>query len=77
MVQDKQYILTPRLDKTICRMADPEQSASHGMHNSPVPKQFGGLPTLDGFHFHSAVMVKGQAAEKWKYKHQVCKRADV
>jgi hypothetical protein len=71
-LQGKQYILTPRLNETICRMADAEASSSQATRASPVPKQYGALPSLDGFHFHKYVMVKGQPAEEWKYKHQVC-----
>jgi hypothetical protein len=96
-LQGKQYLLTPRLSDTVCRLAGEYSAAgatnasTHslpgrkllaphekleaqklgGWRGGPEPKQYGGLPTLDGFHFHKSVMVKGQAAEEWKYKHQV------
>ena len=107
-MQDQQYILTPRMNEFICRVAgsfldspifptdtstanssarntqqasrkqlmgpgqgnERRREKGQGGHN-PEPKQFGGLPTLDGFHFHKSVMIKGQPAEEWKYKHEV------
>jgi hypothetical protein len=65
-LQGMQYIQTPRLDQFICRLADDEEAANRG----PTPKQFGGLPTLDGFKFHSKLMFRGEKAEKWTYKHK-------
>ena len=103
-MQGKQFILTPRLNETVCRLADAEANAhlhhaapgrrsagdaadqrpdpltamraawGHTQRTSPVPKQYGGLPTLDGFTFHNSEMVRGQPAEEWRYTHQVQSR---
>lgn len=84
-LQGRQYILTPRMDKFVCRLAGSDASESvpptaRRLHataedrrgtRSPVPKQYGGLPTLDGFQFDSAIEFEGKAAEKWTYTHTV------
>jgi hypothetical protein len=38
-----------------------------GRENDPKPKQYGGLPTLDGFKFDGDIKFKGEKAEMWTY----------
>ena len=41
--------------------------AQRAAGKGPQPKQFGGLPTLEGFTFEEHVTFNGIAAEKWTY----------
>lgn len=53
--------------------------AQRGAGKGPKPKQYGGLPTLDGFTFEKDVDFNNIKAEKWTYKlkarprrHRIC-----